>query len=99
LVKRRSLSHRRLQSKLAGKKGKKEVPIKIGKKTRRRDVMTRKKVYEIERSGQPKRIKKALLRLQASKILKVPNADLSIAAEIRGERKITVSNLSGTKYR
>ena len=99
----KSRSHARLQSKLAGNSGKTEVPIRIGRKTMRRDVMTPKKVYEIERSGQPQKIGLALRRLQASKkphkILKVPDWDLGTAARIRGKRNITVSNLSGTKHR
>ena len=103
MKKKRSQRHKRLQSKLAGKRGKKEVPITIGDEIMFRDVMTPKKVYEIERSGQAERIRQALLRLQASKkphkILKIPDRDLSKAAKIRGKRKITVSNLSGTKYR
>ena len=96
-------THTRLQNKLAGSSGRKEVPIRIGRKTMRRDVMTPKKVYEIERSGQLQKIGLALRRLQASKkshkILKVPDWDLSTAAKIRGNRNITVSNLSGTKHR
>lgn len=99
----RSQRHTRLQNKVAGNKGRKEVPIRIDRKIRRRDVMTPKKVYEIERSGEPQKIELALKRLQASrkphKILKVPNKDLSTAAKIRGKRNITVSNLSGSKYR
>jgi hypothetical protein len=102
-IAKKSRGHARLQNKLAGNRGKKEVPIKIGRKIRRRDVMTPKKVYEIERSGQVQKIKLALRRLQASKkphkILKVPNKDLSMAVKIRGKRNITVSNLGGTKHR
>ena len=96
-------THTRLQNRLAGNSGRKEVPIRIGRKIMRRDVMTPKKVYEIERSGQAQKIGLALRRLQASKkphkILKVPDWDLSTAARMRGNRNITVSNLSGTKHR
>ena len=100
---KRSRRHYELQQKFAGKKGKIEVPIVIGRKKMRRDVMTPKKVIEIERSGKPERIAQALLRLQKSrkphKILKVPTRDLRKAAKIRGKRKnITISNLSGARY-
>lgn len=66
-------------------KGRIEVPIVIGRKKMRRDVMTSRKVIEIEKSGKPKRIAQVLLRLQKSrkshKILKVPTRDLRKAAK------------------
>ena len=103
MTRKRQRRHTTLQKKFAGKKGKREVPIKVGRKTMRRDVVTPRKVIEVERTGKEKNIALALLRLQKSKkphkILKVPTQDLDKAARIRGKRKkITISNLSGTKY-
>ena len=93
-------THRRHQKKAAGRTGRIEVPI-----DGLLDVSTPKKAIEIERTGRTKRIDKAVQRLAKSrkphKILKVPNKDLSKACRIvrKKKRKVTISNLSGTKYR
>ena len=97
---RKTPTHRRLQRKAAGRQGQIEVPIDGFL-----DVRTPKKAIEIERTGRSERIEKALQRLantrKPHKILKVPNEDLSKACRIARERrqKVTISNLSGTKYR
>jgi hypothetical protein len=93
-------THRRHQKKAAGRQG--QIEVRINGVI---DVKTQKKAAEIERTGRTKRIKKALQRLaniqKPHKILKVPNRDLSKAYRIASKRrqKVTISNLSGTKYR
>lgn len=92
-------THKRIKSKVAGKSGRKEVPIK-GR--RRLDVMTKHKAVEIERGG-PSRIEKAARRLKASrksqKVLIVPLKSMSKARKVM--RKVSVSgtvrNISGSK--
>ena len=98
----RSKRHRQLQRKLAGGKGKIEVPIRGG---RRVDVQKGRKVSEIERSGDPERIRQAIRRLRAKKTFKkellVRDADLDKAKEIAQEEKgkLTIRNLSKTRRR
>lgn len=69
--------HEVLKRKAAGPRGKTEVPIKVGSRMGRIDAKTRKKAIEVERGGDPKRIKWALKKLSKSrkpqKILKVNN--------------------------
>jgi len=96
-------THKRLKSEIAGKTGRKEVPIKGG---RRLDVVTKhkavEKAVEIERGG-PSRLEKAALRLKDSrksqKVLIAPSKSMSKAREAM--RKVgvsgTVRNISGTK--
>ena len=92
-------THKRAKSKFAGKTGRKEVPIKGG---RRLDVMTKYKAVEIERGG-PSRLEKAAHRLKDSrksqKVLVVPSKSMSKARQAM--RKVAVSgtvrNISGTK--
>ncbi len=92
-------THKRLKSEIAGKTGRKEVPIKGG---RRLDVVTKHKAVEIERGG-PSRLEKAALRLKDSrksqKVLIAPSKSLSKAREAM--RKVgvsgTVRNISSTK--
>jgi len=97
-----SKSHRSLKHRLAGKSGKVEKPIPGG---RRLDVRRGHAACEIERSGNPDSIRKAISRLgtqkNARKELRVPQKDLDKAAKIAkaGGRNITVKNLSGTKRR
>lgn len=97
---KKTRTHRRHQKRAAGRKGRIEVPINGFL-----DVSTPKKAIEIERTGKSERIEKALRRLAKSrkphKILKVPSKDLPKARSIARERrqKVTISNLSGTKYR
>lgn len=92
-------THKRVKSKFAGKTGRKEVPIKSG---RRIDVMTKYKAVEIER-GESSQLKKAAQRLKASrksqKVLVTPSKSMSKAREAM--RKVgvsgTVRNISGTR--
>ena len=92
-------THKRVKSEIAGKSGRKEVPIKGG---RRLDVMTKHKAVEIERGG-PSRLEKAAHRLKDSrksqKVLVAPSKSMSKAREAM--RKVgvsgTVRNISGTK--
>ncbi|MBA7646661.1 hypothetical protein ES703_54427 [subsurface metagenome] len=94
--------HRRIQKKIAGKKGKVEIPIS---RKRKIDVQKGRKVVEIERSGDPKKISQALNRLKAKKGLKkeirVPQKDLNKTKDIAKKKKMSViiKNLSGTKIR
>lgn len=98
----RSKRHGQLQRKLAGRKGKIEVPIRGG---RRIDVQKGRKVSEIERSGDPERIRQAIRRLHAKKTFKkellVRDADLDKAKEIaqKEKGKLTIQNLSKTRRR
>ena len=91
--------HRKHQKKAAGRRGQMEVRINGFL-----DVETRKKAIEIERTGKPERIGKALQRLAKTKkphkILRVPNQDVQKACRIARTRrqKVTISNLSGTRY-
>ena len=92
-------THKRVKSEIAGKTGRKEVPIKGG---RRIDVMTKHKAVEIERGG-PSQLEKAAHRLKDSrksqKVLITPSKSLSKAREVM--RKVgvsgTVRNISGTQ--
>ena len=99
---KRSSAHQRTQRKLAGTKGKTEVPISRG---RRLDVKKGNRATEIERSGQPVRIKAAISRLRtqrnALKELRVPQPDLNKAADLAKASglKMRVKNLSGTRSR
>jgi len=96
---KKTRTHRRHQKKAAGRKGRIEFPV-----DGILDVITPKKAIEIERSGKPERIRKALQRLAKTrkphKILKVPNKDVTKACRItrKKRQKVTISNLSGTKY-
>lgn len=93
-----SKSHKNLKNKLAGKSGKTEFI----KENYRLDVKKKRKVIEIEKSGN---INKALKRLSKfsnfKKELKVPQKDLLkakiIALKKANIKKLTISNLSGTK--
>ncbi|MCX7615952.1 MAG: hypothetical protein N2Z68_00950 [Patescibacteria group bacterium] len=94
--------HRQIQKQIARKKGKIEVPLTH---KRRLDVLRKKKAIEIERSGSPERIVKALNRLKSkktlSKELRVPQWDLDKAKEIGKKKKmrVVIKNISGTKKR
>lgn len=95
-----SQAHRRAKSKAAGKGGKIEAPLKDG---RRLDAQTQKRATEVERSGEPARLKKAAQRLKDSgrfhKVLQVPQNDIPKAVEAMKETGVkgTVKNMSGTK--
>jgi len=92
-------THKSVKSQVAGKTGRKEVPLKGG---RRLDVATKHKAAEIERGGFP-RLVKAAERLRDSrrsqKVLIVPSTSMTKAREAM--RKVgvsgTVRNLSGSK--
>jgi len=92
-------THKRVKSRVAGKTGRQEAPIKGG---RRLDVMTKHKAIEIERGGFSQ-LEKAAQRLKASrksqKVLVVPLKSMSKARQAM--RKVgvsgTVRNISGTK--
>jgi len=80
---------------------KKEVLVRVGRKQGRIDQMTKMKAIEIERSGNPKYIRWACLKLKASrkryKILRFPDWHVDMAREIASKvsSSITVQNLSG----
>jgi hypothetical protein len=93
--------HTRLQKQAAGKRGKTEAPVKVGRRRGRLDANTRKKAVEIERSGDPQRIKWALQKLsksgQPNKILKVNHRYIPLAQEIKRKlrvRGIKIKNLT-----
>jgi len=94
--------HRTIAGHIAGRTGKREIPIS-GR--RRLDVRRKLKVTEIERSGSSQRIKKALDRLKAKSTLKkellVPQKDLDKAKKIAEKKKLPVliQNLSKTQRR
>lgn len=95
-------SHKRAKTK-GLKKPKTEVPISQG---RRLDAKDNERAREVERSGDPKKIKKAIQRLNTQKNKKkeliVPNTDLDKAKEIAKEESkgsLTIQNLSKTKRR
>lgn len=93
--------HRQIQKQIAGKRGKIEVPLR-GRK--RLDVL-KKKAIEIERSGDPKKIAKALSRLKSKKTLpkelSVPQRDIDKAKKIAEKKKMkfVIKNISGTRQR
>ena len=98
----KSPSHKRAQSKAAGKGGKTEVKLRGGK---RLDALTKsgKKATEVERSGTSAGLEKAAQRLKMKrskqKVLQVPQKDMSKAVQAMKKKgaKGTVKNMSGTK--
>ena len=93
--------HTKLQRQAAGKRGKTEAPVKVGRKKGRLDAKTRTKAVEIERSCDPQRIKWALQKLsksgQPKKILKVNQRCIPLAQEIKRKlrvRGIKITNLT-----
>ena len=97
-----SRAHIKAKTKAAGKKGDTEVRIKGN---RRLDAATKKTAIEIERSGNPKQLKKAVERLKDSgkpqKVLQVPQHYMPKAAKAMKAENVsgTVKNMSGTKRR
>ena len=95
-----SPSHKRAKSKAAGKRGKTEVPLK---NNQRLDAQTQKRATEVERGGEPARLKKAVQRLKDSgksqKVLQVPQKDMPKAVEAMKTARVkgTVKNMRGTK--
>ncbi len=99
-------SHKKAQAKAAGKGGKKEVPLRSG---RRLDALSKAgKATEIERSDSQKRIDQAARRLKTAKKqgarsaeLKVKhgNLDKGTKAMRKAGIKGTVSNITGSKKR
>lgn len=83
-----------------GSAARKEVPISRG---RRLDAIRGKYAIEVERSGSPKKVDQALSRLRTqrnkSKILRVPQQDMNMAAkQVRRKRmNVAVTNLAKTK--
>jgi len=94
-------AHRRAKAKAAGKSGKKEV--KVGRKRLDALTVSKKRVTEVERSGNMKSLKAAARRLKASrapqKVLQVPNQDMSKAKEAMKSEKVkgTVKNMTETR--
>ena len=93
--------HKQLKRQAAGKRGKTEVPVKVGRKKGRYDAERRKKAIEIERGCDPNRIKWALQKLAASnksqKTLKVNYRCIPRAEEIKRQlrlRKIKITKLT-----
>lgn len=99
-----SKSHQDAKKKAAGKGGQTEVPISGN---RFLDALTAdgKEATEVEKSGDPTLLKKAVGRLKASgapqKTLKVPQKDMETAATAMRTGGVAgkVENLGGTKSR
>ena len=100
----KSSSHKRAQSKAAGKDGRTEIKLRGGK---RLDALTKsgKKATEVERSGTFAGLEKAAQRLKMrrskQKVLQVPQKDMSKAVQAMKKKGVrgTVKNMSGTKRR
>lgn len=103
----KSESHRRAQSRAAGKGGQTEVRQRGGK---RLDALSTngKRATEVERSGSTTGLTKAAKRLAQAKkdgasqaVLQVPNGDMDRAARAMREAGVsgTVKNMGGTKRR
>lgn len=97
-----SKSHR--QAKTVGLSGKAKTEIKIP--GGRLDAKIGRLAREVERSEDPQRIKKAVMRLNTQKAMKkellVPNSSLDRAKNVAQEvakGKLTIQNLSRTKRR
>ena len=96
-----SRSHKAAKNRAAGKTGKTEVVTPDG----RLDVRTRSKAVEIERSGDPRRIRHALEKLKKvrglARELQVPAKDQPMAQEVAQEVSLTVTitNLNGDNPR
>ena len=84
-----SRRHRELQRKAAKKRGKIEVPVKVGPRKGKLDATTKTKAVEIERSCDSGRIAWALKKLSKSrkpnKILQVNYRCIPKAQEIKKE--------------
>ena len=95
--------HRELQRKVAKKRGKTEVPVKVGRKKGKLDATTQSKAVEIERSCDSSRIAWALRKLSKSgksnKVLQVNYRCIPKAQEIKRElrlRGIKIKKLTDT---
>lgn len=96
-----STRHTQLQRRAAGQRGKKDVPVIVGKRKARLDVVTLTKAIEIERSCDPQRIEWALKKLsksrKPSKILKVNSRCITLGQELKRKlklRRIKITNLT-----
>lgn len=92
------------EAKTAGSKGEAKTEVKIS--GGRLDAKIGGTAREVERSGNPQKIAKAIKRLNTQQTLKkellVPNQDLDKAKEVAEETargKLTIQNLSRTKRR
>lgn len=100
----KSQSHLKAQSKAAGKGGKTETKLP-GRRRLDAKTSSGKTATEVERSGDPSRLKHAAQRLKASKakrkILQVPQKDMNKAADAMKKVKVSgsVKNMGGTKRR
>lgn len=100
----KSPSHKRAQSKAAGKGGRTEVKLRGGK---RLDALTKsgKKATEVERSGTSAGLEKVAQRLKMKrskqKVLQVPQKDMLKAVQAMKKKGVkgTVKNMAGTKRR
>ena len=98
----KSQSHKRAQSKAAGRRGSTELKLKSGKIL---DAITKsgKRATEVERSGSAKKLELAARRLKMrrskQKVLQVPQSDILKA--VKAMKKVgvkgTVKNMAGTK--
>jgi len=100
----KSPSHKKAQSKAAGKGGRTEHKLKNNKIL---DALTKsgKKATEVERGGTQRSLQSAARRLKISqakqKVLQVPQKDMSAATEAMKKIGVsgTVKNMSSTKRR
>ena len=102
----KSQSHKRAQSKAAGKSGQTEVPQRGG--TYLDALSAGGKATEVERSGTKRGLNQATGRLQKAKnagatqiVLQVPQNDMDAATAAMREAGLsgTVKNMGGTKRR
>ncbi|MCA9372379.1 hypothetical protein KC726_05835 [Candidatus Woesebacteria bacterium] len=101
----KSPSHKKAQSKAAGRGGKTETKLKGSRK--RLDAITKsgKTATEVERSGTATGLEKAAQRLKMRrsqrKVLQVPQTDMGKAVEAMKKKGVkgTVKNMTGTKRR
>lgn len=99
-----STSHRRAKNQAAGTHGETEVTLS---RNGRLDALTSGggRATEVERSGQPQRLREAAQRLDSSgatqRVLQVPNQDMSKASEAMRDAGVsgTVKNMGRTRRR
>ena len=99
----KSQSHKRAQSKAAGRGGRTEVPLS---RNRRLDALSPGgRATEVERSGNKRQLEAASRRLRdapaSQRVLQVPQSDMDKAAAAMRNVGVggTVKNMAGTKRR
>ena len=92
-------AHKRAKRKAAGRAGQVELPVRSG----RVDAATPNRATEVERSGDPARLRHSARKLRESgrnqRVLQVPNHHLKRATQAMRDEGVsgTVKNMSGTR--